>query len=161
MARDEHDREDLLREATALVERVEFRLTEHAESVVAGFRRDGCFSIFFGAQSVYQFNSHGELRRAFVREQLLKAQRGRLVALRRERVPGRVELVRHELDEQETATLLSSIHIDLTSVRASLETSSAQLVGQVPADVNVLGRVQQWLASRRGPIAVAHRPHAR
>src|SRR5688572_26999220 len=65
MSRRESDREDLLREATALVERVELLVPGEGEPVVAGFRRDGSLSVFFGPEAVYQFNSAGELRRAF------------------------------------------------------------------------------------------------
>ena len=67
MARDESDREDLLREATALVERIELAPADAAddEHIVAGFRRDGALSIYFGADPVYHFNSAGELRRAY------------------------------------------------------------------------------------------------
>ncbi len=70
MARDESSREDLLREATALVERIE--LVPHAtdpliaasdlfdKHIVAGFRRDGALSVFFGEDPVYHFNAEGE-----------------------------------------------------------------------------------------------------
>src|SRR5688572_18570527 len=65
MARQEQDREDILREATALVERVELLIPEFPEPIVAGFRRDGSASFFFGADPVLQFNAQGKLRRAF------------------------------------------------------------------------------------------------
>ena len=41
MARRESDREDLLREATALVERAELTIEGFDEPIVVGFRRDG------------------------------------------------------------------------------------------------------------------------
>ena len=44
MAREESEREDLLRDATALVERIELvfsTATTSAENIVVGFRRDG------------------------------------------------------------------------------------------------------------------------
>src|SRR5262245_38318908 len=65
MARQESDREDLLREATALVERAELKVAGEPEPVTVGFRRDGSLSVFFGSVAVYQFNTAGELRRAF------------------------------------------------------------------------------------------------
>ena len=51
MARHEEDREDLLAEATALVERAELVVEGAAESVVIGFRRDGCASIYCGCNT--------------------------------------------------------------------------------------------------------------
>src|SRR5437588_282047 len=85
MARETTDREDLLREATALVERAELAVADWPEPVVIGFRRDGAASIYFGGDPVYQFNARGELRRAFVADRLFKAEHGILAALDRQR----------------------------------------------------------------------------
>ena len=85
MSRSESDREDLLREATALVERVELSIPGYGESIVVGFRRDGSASFFFGQSPVFQFNSQRELRRAFRDGLLFKTDNGRLVEMRRER----------------------------------------------------------------------------
>src|ERR1700704_5517811 len=101
MAREESSREELLREATALVERVELipNVAISDGHIVAGFRRNGALSVFFGEDPVYQFNAAGELRRAYTNGKLLKADRGRLAALQRVRTQNEVQLVRHELDE--------------------------------------------------------------
>jgi len=85
MAQSEHDREDILREATALVERVELRLPDQPEAVVAGFRRDGSASFFFGVEPVLQFNTLKEFRRGYEGGQLLKAVHGQIVSLRKMR----------------------------------------------------------------------------
>src|SRR2546421_10418921 len=103
MVRRESDREDLLREATALVERAEIRTPGEHEPIVVGFRRDGSASFFFGAHPVYQFNSAGEFRRGYIGGLLYKAERGRLIALRRERSDAEVALVRTELNDDEAA----------------------------------------------------------
>ena len=66
MARSEHDAEDLIRDATALTERAEFRLPDAAHPVIVGFRPDGCASFFFGLDEVFHFNSQANLRRANV-----------------------------------------------------------------------------------------------
>src|SRR5204863_2544475 len=78
MAREESSREDLLREATALVERIELIPNGSTSDgrIVAGFRRNGALSVFFGEDPVYQFNAAGELRRAYTDGKLLKADRG-------------------------------------------------------------------------------------
>lgn len=52
MAREEKEREDIFREATAPVERIELSgLAGQAGSVVVGFWRNGCTSIYFGVES--------------------------------------------------------------------------------------------------------------
>src|SRR6186997_1242741 len=102
MARRESEREDLLREATALVERAELTLEGSEEPIVVGFRRDGSASFFFGVDPVYQFNAACELRRAFVGGLLYKAERGRLVSLSRQRTMESVALFRAELTAQAT-----------------------------------------------------------
>src|SRR3954468_24098136 len=107
MSRRESDREDLLREATALVERAELNVAGLEESIVIGFRRDGAASFYFGADPVYQFNAVGQLRRGFVAGRLIKAERGRLVALSRERTENEVALVRHELSTAEATVALA------------------------------------------------------
>src|SRR5262249_46184738 len=99
MAREEQDREDLLREAKTLHQRVSLKWAEHEEPSGIGFRRDGGASFYLTPQRVYQFTSDGRLRRAFVEDLLFKAERGRLVSLRRQREPDRVVLLRHELDD--------------------------------------------------------------
>ncbi len=81
MAHEEQDREDLLAEAVALVERVEIELPDGGGHVIAGFRRNSCGSVYFDADPAYHFNSRHALRRAFVGGRLLKAERGCLVVL--------------------------------------------------------------------------------
>jgi hypothetical protein len=170
MARSEQDREDLLREATALVERVELR-AKHDEaarkgkpsvmpdSVVVGFRRDGAISFFFGAEPVYQFNAQGELRRSFYQGKLIKAERGRLVELERQREPDAIRLVRRELTSGETQWLADVRH-QLHDLAEQLGRDVYEVVGQVPPQADVLGRVQRWLAQLPVSLGVARRPHA-
>src|SRR6184192_244955 len=98
MARVERDREDLLAEATALVERVELEVAGWPGHVVLGFRASGCGSVYFGADEAYQFNTTGELRRAYRDGALYKAERRRLVRLARQRTAEEVQLIRHELN---------------------------------------------------------------
>ncbi len=93
MDRQQSDREDLLAEATALVERIELVLPGYAEPIVAGFRASDCASLFFGTDPVYQFNSQRQLRRAFVDGLLYKAECGRLVSLTRTQNVLAVELI--------------------------------------------------------------------
>jgi hypothetical protein len=158
MARDEHDREDLLAEATALVERAELLIASETEPVVVGFRRDGSASAYFGVEAAYHFNAAGELRRAFARGLLYKADKRRLVSLKRERVPGEVQLVRHELTDEEAREFLSELVDRFTGLRSALMQDDWQLVGQVPPEVDVADRIRHWLDGVRLPPAVAGSP---
>jgi hypothetical protein len=162
MARQESPKEDLLREATALVERVELAPISGPQgvSVTAGFRPDGAASIFFGADPVYQFNAAGELRRAYCDGLLLKADHGRLVSLRRERRQNEVQLLRHELTDAEQRAFLTRVQSLLSGLATSLQHGEYALVGQVPANADVVGRLTKWLASRDKAV-VAATPHAK
>jgi hypothetical protein len=155
MARHESQREDLLREATALVERVELRLPDQPEAIVAGFRRDGSASFFFGVSPVYQFNSRRELRRGFLSGLLYKAERGRLVEMRRERTAGAVELHSRPLTADENAEFLLTAKNELIHLRETLAARQGKVIGQVPADRDVAGRVLAWLQEPLEEIAVA------
>jgi hypothetical protein len=167
MAREESSREDLLREATALVERIEIlphTSSSHATNtlnvghVVAGFRRDGALSIFFGDDPVYQFNAGGELRRAYCNGKLLKATRGRLVALERVRTEHEVQLVRHELSDAEEAALLTQMVNLLRDFAALANAGVFEVAGQVPPDADLLGRLKQWFLTH-DEVQIAQQPN--
>lgn len=159
MARHESDREDLLREATALRERIEYEVD--AESIVVGYRSDGSGSLFLGVEPVYQFNRPGELRRAYWRGLLVKAERGKLVTLRRHRVEREVQLLRRELSEEETESFLEEVRMHLSRTLQRLQSADCRVIGQVPNDQPVDERVRAWLAQRlEEPLAIARSPRS-
>ena len=163
MAHHESDREDLLREATALVERIELvpssSTSKAAETpIVAGFRADGALSVFFGEDPVYQFNAAGELRRAYCDGLLLMAVRGRLVSLQRLRSANEVQLVRHELTDAEQNDFLAAMRLRLRGLSALVGTRSFAVTGQFPPDADVLGCVRTWLAEHQ-EWRIAARPN--
>jgi hypothetical protein len=160
MARNEQDREDLLAEATALVERIELAVEGVAESVVIGFRRDGCASIYFGGDPVYHFNSRLELRRGFAAGELYKAEHGRLVSLQRQRTGQEVQLLRQELDDAAQETFLQQCEQHLTHLRTQLAAGRFELRGQVPGDADLVTRVRSFLEKLPMPIRAASSPHA-
>jgi hypothetical protein len=156
MAREESNREDLLREATALVERIELvpnfdppiaTSALGGEHIVAGFRRHGALSIFFGEDPVYQFNAAGELRRAYCDGKLLKATRGRLAAMQRVRTQHEIQLVRHDLSREDEAAFLTQMEDRLRHFSRSIDANIFDVVGHVPPDVDVLSRLKKWLAT--------------
>jgi hypothetical protein len=162
MARQETDREDLLREATALVERIELAPPggTEAEHIVAGFRRQGAWSVYFGADPAYHFNPAGELRRAYIDGLLYKAQDRRLVALERVRAEREVQLVSRTLSEDAQCAILAALCDRLSDLAQRLADDELTTIGQVPSEADVRGRVARWLTENK-EIRVATQPHAR
>jgi hypothetical protein len=161
MARQEQEREDLLHEAVALVERAELRISEWPEAVLIGFRRDGAASIYFGAGPAYHFTSEGALRRAYADGLLYKAERGRLASLRRQRLTAEVQLLRHDLTERETAGFLRDLSLRTGELRDRLRAGQFELVGQAPTGGDVVGRIARWLDALKLPPPVAQSPQSR
>ncbi len=161
MARHELDREDLLREATALVERCELRVDSFPGfEVVAGFRRNGALSIYFGVDPVVQFDPQGRLRRGYWQGDLLKAEAGRLVRLQKQRTQAESLLVRSNLDPAEEGDILRVVQDQLTALSSDLTANHYQLIGQVPAGGDVVARLRRALELLPRPIEIADRPHA-
>lgn len=161
MARQESDREDLLREATALVERVEL-VCGASETIVIGFRAEGSGSIYFGQDPALHFNPRSELRRAFVDGELIKAEGGRLVSLTRERTAASVNLMRREWDEPTTHAFLERVVERLTRLGSCLQSGDYAVQGKVPADAPVERRAARWLAQLVAePIRIAAQPGLR
>ncbi|MGD9724240.1 MAG: hypothetical protein AB7O59_23960 [Pirellulales bacterium] len=159
MAREEHDREDILAEARALTERASVALSGVDEPVVFGFRRDRGASFYFGADRVYHITSDGQLRRAFVDDLLYKAENGRLVALRRERSAQEVALVRHELSTAEQAAFVAEMHARFERLAVALAAGDFRLLGQVPESIDVVDRTQRWLDEFGKRITISPAPN--
>jgi hypothetical protein len=159
VARKEQDREDILREATALTERIEVELPGYAEPIVVGFRPDGSASFFIGFDLVFQFNSKHQLRRAYVAGQLIKAERGQLVALEKHSTKSQIRMLKTELDSAATVELLANAATHLQVLGDHLRAGTCEVRRQVPDSVDVATRVRDWLTGLSTPITVAARPH--
>ena len=160
MAREEYEREDLLRDATAFVRRIEFR-SPNGHQIFAGFRRTGAVSLFLDQDPVYHFNSRGQLRRAFASDRLFKAVDGLLLTMRRERYGGEVQLISRPLDESELAEFLATMRTRMERLQAELRGGQLRVVGRVPEDAEVGAELAEWLTHLlSGPIDVADSPHA-
>jgi len=160
MTRREVDKEDLLREATALVQRAELELLGDlaVPHVIAGFRHKGAASFFFGADPVYHFNEDGELRRAYCDGLLIKANDGKLFSLRRERRQGEIQLLRHDFTDAEQNEFVQRMQNALADLRMALESSRYKVVQQEPRDADFAGRLFEWLTRHDGS-QVADRPN--
>ena len=158
MAREESDREDLLREAVALVERVELRVAGEPETVTAGYRKNGALSLFFGPDPVWQFNAEGELRRGYLAGKLLKAQGRGLVEMTRERTAESTQLLSRPLTADEQQAIIKEASRRIAELHAALADGEFEVVGQVPAEGDVTARVTQSLSTLRTGFAVAASP---
>lgn len=134
MARTESDREDLIREATALTERAEFRRGGGGPLITAGFRRDGSLAIYFDQDPVYQFDTGGRLRRAFVDGFLYRSQHSGLARLQRERTPDATHLLRHDLTPEECGDFRRALRARLRQLATDLQTGSVSTVRAVVDD---------------------------
>lgn len=145
MARDESDREDLLREAAALTRRAEFSVEHENDPAFLGFKRDGGLSVYLGADPVYQFNPQGQLRRAYCNGLLYRTQGTTLAELRRDRsAADRVVLRRRDLDAAELSAFLAEMTSRLHDLQQQLSARSFRAMKTVPADADL---VPEFLAA--------------
>jgi hypothetical protein len=158
MARISQEREDFLRDARALVPRIQFRWRqsdgESEQTLVAGFRGDA-LSLYFGDDPAYHFNANGELRRAFVADRLVKSVRGELVAMCRDRSADEVVLQSQQLAEGEKAEFLDALAGKLGNVAAAVSAGSLVIDGQVPGNGDGLPRLAAWLERHPRPTVAA------
>ena len=157
----EGQREDLIRTATALVQRVELAVDGFPDLLVIGFRRDGAASLFVGEDPVYQFNARGELRRAFQAGKLVTAESGRLVELTRQRADNRVDMLRQELTDLQQDQFLSQLRQTLDKLHRALQQNQYRVTGQVPADQDVVRQASQWIGQLPDTIPVAQAANVR
>jgi hypothetical protein len=154
MARDETDREDLMAEAIALRERIELVVPGEPEHVIAGFRDNGVFALYFGTDPAFQFDAQGRLRRAFVAGDLYRSQSATLARLTRTRSAGEVNLIRHDLTADELSRFLTAMRDKLARLLAALEQGAAVVVRQVPLQAVLLPRLLRELdGARQGQLA--------
>ena len=169
MAQEESPREDLLREATALVERIELGPKSHpadssaedrdGRTIVAGFRSSGAVSIFFGEDEVYHFNPSAELRRAYVDGHLYKAVNGRLFSMTRFRAAYKVEMRSHPLTDAEQAEFFARLTQHLGTLAANIAADRCEALRSIPEGAKVLHRLQTWLVAYSAD-KIAERPNA-
>jgi len=164
LALEEEPREDLLREATALVRRGVWGSPttggRPGSQIVAGFRRNGALSLFFDESPVYQFNPAGELRRAYVDGLLYKADRGRLVQMRRERAERQTTLVSRPLADEEQSALLAEAEARISAFFQTLEANQLSRIGQVPETGDLRAELLAWRDQHPLPPRIADRPNA-
>ncbi|MFN9719236.1 MAG: hypothetical protein ACK58L_11105 [Planctomycetota bacterium] len=145
MVRHESDREDLIREAVALHERVELQVSGFDDPVTIGYRSNRAMSIFFGQDPVYQFDPQGCLRRAFVDGLLYRSQHGTLARLRRQRTDSKTLLLRDDLKPDELECFKARMRQSLETLRSSITSGKAVVSRSVPESHNLLPEVANSL----------------
>jgi hypothetical protein len=148
MAQKESDREDLMREAVALVRRAELSYPARPsdEPVSAGFRRDRSLAIYFGADPVFQFDAQHRLRRAYASGHLYRTQGQTLARLMRDRSPEETVLQRHDLDADELEAFLNIARNQLMELHQAIQSNAARVLAQVPTDGDCLPEIAVFLA---------------
>lgn len=160
MAREEADREDLLRELAALTPRIELELLAGCarQNVVAGRRRDGGLSIYIGSDPVYHFDSVGRLRRAFVEGDLYRSQGTTLARLTRRRGEHETELLRHDLTPDELVPFLAQMTGRIAWIAGAFESQRYRVLRSVPEDadpVPAFGEFVRRILASDGALAPA------
>jgi hypothetical protein len=132
LARHEADREDLLAEATALVRRAELTGPGFTDPVVAGFRRDGSLSVYFGSDPAYHLDPQGRLKRAFHSGRLYRTQGETLAELTRERTATETTLRRRDLLTEGVEPFLAEMTGRMTNLLLQLRDGALRVTRQVP-----------------------------
>jgi hypothetical protein len=162
LAREPQQREDLMRDARALVERAEIVWHSQQPPLVMGRHRTGGTSFYFGEDPVYHFTSDGLLRRAYALGLLYKAEAGRLVEIRPVRVPGEVQLRSRALSAQQQADFLTTLTERLQQLLTRFDRGDCHVAAEIPVDAPVVATLMEGLrALLANPLAVAPTPHVR
>lgn len=155
---DVHDREDLLRDASGMDPRIELRLAALEHSIFCGFRNHTALSLYWGQDNVVQFNSLGEIRRAFWENRMLASYNHRLHSLHRDTTSKRVRLHRELMADGTVREFETFWYQAVATLTESLSSKSCQIVGQFPDDVDVLAQVELWLQRKAAPLRYAKHP---
>jgi len=147
MSRNESEREDLLREATALTRRVELNVPGEPQPVVAGVRADDVVSVYFGDDPAYHLDGDNRLRRAFAGGRLFRSQGNTLAELTRVRTADSTTLERRDLAPAALEGFLREMRARLAHLRDTLAEGTAQVTRQVPEGDDFLPELTSRLSA--------------
>lgn len=148
MARHEHDKEDLIADATVLVDRAEFRVPDIGSRsclVTAGFRENGQLSVYFDQDPFYQFDDDGRLRRGLEDGFLFRSQTTTLARMHRERDRNQTMLVRHDLTAEELIAFRQRMRDRLQDFQSALVADRLQRLRRVLVSGDFEDRLRQRL----------------
>lgn len=142
-----------------MVRRGEYVAPQEVEAVTIGYRSSGALSIFFGQDPVYQFNDAGQFRRGYIDGELLKAESGRLVRMRRERDDQKTTLVSTSMSDVDQAEVIVKIEWRLSEFAESIEEGETTCTAIIPEDADVAAEFLVWWRERQMSIDVAAAPN--
>jgi hypothetical protein len=145
MAKNEADREDLIREAAALTERAELQSVSFSEIITVGYRTTGAFSVFIGQDPVYQFDPDYRLRRAYENGFLFRSHETTLARMIRQRTEVQTLLIRSDLLPEELAAFRSKMLNQLQTLLSDLDTGQTSIIRIVPDGLDIIPRLQTTL----------------
>lgn len=146
MARVEADRDDLMREAIALVRRIELQAPGETQPIVVGFRTSQWLSLYFGQDLMYQFDELGRLRRAFEEGFLYRSEGTCLAKLQRQRSVGETTLVRRDLQGDALVSFRERTLAKIGWLCQVLGTGEIAVTRQIPAeDVSLMADIEHAL----------------
>ena len=138
MARNEQDREDLMKEATALVRRMEFSVNQQEETIFAGYKRNGSLSIYLHPDLVYHFDDQCRLRRAFIAPYLYRTEGDSLTRLERVRTETTSQLAAVKLRPENLSLFQKEMIDHLEKLKIAFTANQVNIHQQIPEDVNLI-----------------------
>lgn len=153
-----HD--DIFREAKVLTHRAQWRCAAIADDpIVIGFRDNGALSLFIGEDEVYHFTTDGAFRRGFWQGSLLKAERGRIVELTRQRHQHETVLARRDLDDADQQDHCTRMHRRFQQLGNVLANGDVTVEAEIGHALPTLDeRVRRWLLDQPDTVRVADSP---
>lgn len=158
MAKQEYDREDLLRDGKQMPVRAECQIDGVA--VVIGFRRQGQVSLYFGPDPVFQFNVARELRRVFYNGRRFAAIQGKLCELTRHVEGGKVQFVSGEIDANDELAILRVLYENLGKLQMAIESAASKWNVIEDGSLEFRKKLSDWLAAVSVSMVVAESPNA-
>lgn len=160
MARREAEREDLMREAVALVSRLALG-DDQGNEIVIGFRRDGSGSIYVNQDPAWHFNRRGEFRRGYQQGILIKAEGKRLYRLRRVRELHQVVLLNEEMTPAEQNDWVADVVRQARHLLDRWKEGTLRVVRAIPDEQTVIEQAYRFLEYVSKGFPVADSPSVR
>lgn len=157
MARQEQDREDLLRDGKQMRLRAECTIDDVV--VVIGFRPEGQVSVYVGADPVFQFNRALELRRVFLNGKRYAAIQGKLCELTRSESSDRVRFSSQAILAEVEGEIRAALEFNVGQIQLALESPGTawRLAGGDFLDFRK--RLSDWLAIVLDNFKIAETPN--
>ncbi len=132
MPRKLSDRENLLAEGVNLPQRGRIADVITGRQWIVGWRAQSAFSVFDGANLVFQFNTSGCLRRVYINDRKLVAHQGRLAVLTR-----RFDVARRMTHDSQTLSIEEQDRVILQLRESASELK--QLLADGQARIETIG----------------------